>query len=323
MRIWLRPSDASNVLFAYTRCVTLIASPRLDVRDLRVVAAVASVGTTAAAAELLHLTQSAVSRALAVAEDHAGVELFDRSVRGLVPTAAGRMLVEAAPRLLADFTSLESRLKKPTPEQLYLRLAAECYMAYPWLARALLYLRERMPDARLELRVNYTETAIEALHDGKLDLALTMGSPARGLPARRLFEDELIFFVSASHPLAERAHLRPRDIIEHGLIATSTRSKDEWFLRQVFGSRRPAFRAERMPITEAIVELVRAGAGIGVLSEWILGPYLAKDPSLRVLRLRKGPLRRPWQLVHRPEVASQLPVLVDGILSARPIVSLP
>ena len=94
-----------------------IPSPRLEVRDLRVVLALATSGTTAAAAEVLHITQSAVSRALAVAEDHAGAELFTRTPRGLLPTEAGDALLDAAPALLSDLVDIERRLRHPAPRR--------------------------------------------------------------------------------------------------------------------------------------------------------------------------------------------------------------
>jgi LysR family transcriptional regulator for metE and metH len=62
--------------------IALPAASRLDTRDLRLVLALAGAGTTAAAADTLHRTQPAVSRALLGAEHRLGVRLFDRTPRG-------------------------------------------------------------------------------------------------------------------------------------------------------------------------------------------------------------------------------------------------
>src|ERR671918_456963 len=59
--------------------------PRLDVRDLQVVLAIAATGSTVKAAAKLHVTQSAVSRGLALAEEKLDLRLFDRTRRGLAP----------------------------------------------------------------------------------------------------------------------------------------------------------------------------------------------------------------------------------------------
>jgi len=294
--------------------------PRLDARDLQVVIAIGAEGTTAAAADVLHLTQSAVSRALAVAEDHAGAPLFERTPRGLVPTPAGATLLEEGPKLLAELAALERRLRAPRPQPRKVRLAAECFMAYPLLAEVVLRLRRSAPELRLEMPIEHGERAVGATVEGALDAAMVTSRPPRGMARHDLFEDELCFVVGRDHPLASRGALRPRDLTEHTLLAPNARTDDAWFMRQVFGSRRPRLRVQRLPITEAMLQLARAGVGVALLSEWVVAPHLAAPQSgLRMLRLKKGPLRRKWRLIHRPDLASIAPLLVDAILGARPV----
>ena len=108
-------------------------------------------------------------------------------------------------------------------------------------------------------------------------------------------------------------------IAEATLLVPSSTAHDALFARAVFGSRIPRkLRVDRVPVTEAIVELARAGLGIGVLSEWLAGAYVGEGSGLRVLRLRKGPIKRTWRLAYHPELASLAPLLVDGIVGARP-----
>src|SRR3954471_22235015 len=84
--------------------------PQLEVRDLELVLALAESGSTARAASRLHLTQSAISRALTKAEERVGLRLFERVARGVVPTRAGERLIAGAPRLLGDLRQLERSL---------------------------------------------------------------------------------------------------------------------------------------------------------------------------------------------------------------------
>src|SRR5262245_18060711 len=87
--------------------------PRLDVRDLQIVLAVASAGSTVKAAVSLHLTQSAVSRGLLVVERKLGRPLFERTTRGLTPTPVGRKLLSGATTVLEQLTDLESQVRAP------------------------------------------------------------------------------------------------------------------------------------------------------------------------------------------------------------------
>lgn len=295
------------------------SSPRIDVRDLRVVVALGRSGTTAAAAQRLHLTQSAVSRALAAAESHAGVPLFTRTARGLVPTSAGAMFLDAAPGMLAELSALERRMREPAPAPRRVRLVAECHMAYPWLAKVVLHLRRTAPGVRLEIPVEHSQRAVEALAEGSVDAALLTSRPPPGFKSTQMLEDELMFVVSSEHPLATKRALAPRDIASHPLLVPTARTEDARFLRFVFGSRPPRLRVERLAVTEAIIELARAGLGIAVLSEWVARAYLeSPNAGLEALRLRKGPLTRSWRLSHAPELAQAAPLLADAIRAAQP-----
>ncbi|MBX3270641.1 MAG: LysR family transcriptional regulator [Sandaracinaceae bacterium] len=294
--------------------------PRLDVRDLRVVLALGGAGTTAAAARTLHLTQSAVSRALAVAEDHAGVPLFSRTARGLVPTRAGEALLEAAPGLLADLVGLERRLREPPPAPRRVRLVAECHMAYPWLAEVVLRLRRSAPSVHLEMPVEQSVRAAHALAEGAIDAALLTSRVPPGLASTAAADDELLFLVATDHALADSPVLAPRDLARHPLLVPTVRTQDARFVRFAFGARRPRLQVERIAVTEAIIELARAGLGIAILSEWVAAPYLdAPAPGLVARRLRKGPLRRRWRLAWAPALDGIAPLLLEAIRAACPL----
>ncbi|RKH66387.1 LysR family transcriptional regulator [Corallococcus llansteffanensis] len=285
-----------------------IASPpatRLDVRDLRVVLALASAGTTAKAAAVLHLTQPAVSRALLAAEERLGARLFERTPRGLVPTVAGQELVTGATRLLVELGDLEHRVRAPVAPSVRLRLVCECYTAYHWLPSALVTLRKSLPGLGLSLSVEHTQAPVQALMAGELDVALitTASVPPRiGVEARPLFSDEIVFVMAASHPLASRRALTREDIRGSTILTGQTPpAETHWFMTQVFGRERPRLKVEKLPLTEAILDVARAGLGIAVISEWITTPHLAKG-DLVTKRLASGALRRPWRMAWRKEV---------------------
>lgn len=294
-----------------------IPSPALEVRDLRVLIALADSGTTSSAAATLHLTQSAVSRALAQAEARAGHRLFSRTPRGLVPTAACDRLLEHAPRLLDELVALERSLSARAPSPKRLRIVSQCYTAYPWLPTVLTHLEKHAPWLRLELALEHTADPCDALERGSIDLALlTSGEPA-GTLARPLFADEIVFVVGKSHPLAGARHIERSDLAESTLLIADARADDAWFLKKVFGAKPPRLRAQRLPVTEALIELARAGAGIGVISEWIVGPHV-KAGGLLAKRLARGPLLRPWHLAYRREIAKDVEPVLEALATLAP-----
>jgi LysR family transcriptional regulator for metE and metH len=281
-----------------------LPSPRLEVRDLRVVLAVAAAGTTARAARLLHMSQPAASRALLAAEERLGVALFTRSPRGLVPSAAGAELVSAAGHLLVELADLEQRLRRPPPQPRKLRLVCECYTAYHWVPSALVELRRSLPDLELELAVEHTNAPVPALTAGAIDIALLTASPVpREFEERRLFSDELLFVMSASHPLASQRVLTRADLRTHTLLMQrAPELAAAWFMTRVFGRARPRLRFQILPLTEAVLDVARAGQGIALLSEWVARPHLGRG-DLVAKRLASGRLDRPWRIAFRRDVA--------------------
>ena len=279
--------------------------PRLDVRDLQVVLAVADASSTAKAATRLHVSQSAVSRALLSAEDKLGAKLFERTVRGLAPTAAGRRLIDAAGPFLAQLADLESAVSTSIARTIRLRLVCECYTAYRWLPTALAKLKPNLPRLEIALAVEHTNAAVAALASGDADVALLTTGAVRGrIDEEPLFSDEIVFVVGTSHPLATQPLITPADVRDNVLItsATTPPAEAQWFYTKVFGKRIPKLQFLRFPLTEAIIDATRAGMGIGIMSEWIASGYLSHG-DLVVKRLKSGPLLRPWRIAFRPELA--------------------
>lgn len=291
----------------------------LDSRDLEVVLAVAAAGSTTKAAAKLHRTQSAVSRALCLTEEKLGIRLFERRSHGLVPTSAGQKLVEGAGPLLAQLVELERSIIG-VPELRRVRLVCECYTAYRWLPSMLAALRRKVPALEVTIAVEHTQDPVAALRDGEIDVALLTHASVkgvRGIAEKPLFDDEILFIVSTAHPLASRRSVTPADLETNMLVTSAPESEGRWFVREVFGRRRPKLSFMRLPLTEAVVDAARAGLGIAVLSEWITSAYLEAG-DLVAKRLSRGPLRRPWRIASRDEIAEDAAELASVLRASAP-----
>jgi LysR family transcriptional regulator for metE and metH len=300
--------------------------PRLEVRDLEVVLALASTGSTTKAASALHLTQSAVSRALCLAEERVGTRLFDRTRVGLSPTPAGERLVAGARSILAQLGSLERETLSPAATApTRVRLVCECYTAYRWLPSALIEMRRALPRLDVSLALEHTDDPAPALARGEIDIALLTTAPLPSERASReplvekpLFSDEVVFLVAPSHPLASRRAITKQDLMRHALITSRVPPEEaRWFLRRVFGKATPALSLLQLPLTEAIVDAARAEMGIAVLSEWIASAYVERGDVV-VKRLATGPLQRPWRIAYRRDVEAAAEPLRSYLASSLP-----
>ncbi|MFY0541139.1 LysR family transcriptional regulator [Nannocystis pusilla] len=279
----------------------------------------AAAGTTAAAASTLHLSQPAVSRALLAAEDRLGTRLFERSPRGCRRRRrASRWWPErrgCSPSWWRSSGACE-RLRSGR------RACAWCASA----TRPITGCRRRSPSwprTRPASSSRWRSSTARAgggadRRDHRRRAADHGGGAAGEIATQPLFSDEIVFVVAPTHALARKPTLSRDDLRAARLITGETpEAETRWFLRRVFGRGRLPGRAQRLPLTEAILDVARAGMGVAVLSEWMAGPHLGRG-DLVVKRLSSGPLRRPWRMAWRREAEEAARCLLAALKAAAP-----
>ncbi|HEX8695780.1 MAG TPA: LysR family transcriptional regulator [Longimicrobium sp.] len=301
----------------------------LSLRDLELVAAITDEGSVTRAAQKLYVTQSAASHQLRKLERRVGTALFQRSGRKMTPTPAGARLTEAARETLAGLKRAEEDVKRLVAGRAaVLRISTECYTCYHWLPPVLAALQERFPAVEVHIVAEATRRPVPALLAGKLDLAI-VSTPVRDrrLRAFPLFDDELVVVVAPGHPKAWDDFFAAEDFAGEHLITYDLDERDSTVLSEVLrpAGVRPA-RWTRMQLTEAILELVKAGMGITVLARWAAAP-LVESGAVRALPLTAHGFRRRWRaLVPRhkttpPHVAEFARLLVEEMCGACPVVA--
>src|SRR5580765_4892544 len=185
----------------------------LEIRHLRLVAAVADVGSLTRAGDSLHLTQSALSHQLRDIESRLGAALFLRVGKRLVLTPAGERLLSSARDVLDRLERTERDIRDKGRERAgLLRITTECYTCYHWLPALLTRYRRRFPRVEVRIDVEATRRPFEMLLAGRIDVAL-VSSPVRDrrLVVTPIFEDELVVIAAPSHPFARKTYVRPAD----------------------------------------------------------------------------------------------------------------
>jgi len=268
----------------------------LEVRHFQLVAAIADTGSLAAASLKLHLIASALSHQLRDAETRLGGRLFQRRHRKLLLTGAGERMLASARRVLAEIEEVENG--RDAPEDL-IRLSTGCYTVYGWLPPVLRRFQAEHPRVELKIVLEATRQPVPALLAGELDLALTTETPDKArLTSTRLFEDELLLLVPAGHRLDRRGRpVSAEELVrEHLLVYDAPREQLDVFTRLLWPAGLEPRRVSRVPLTEALVELVRGGVGVATLPRWIL-PAGAGRRGLAFQRLTPRGIRRRWSAV--------------------------
>lgn len=268
----------------------------LDSRHLRLVAEVARTESVTRAADRLNVTQSAVSHQLREIEHRLGTVLFIRSGRRMLPSPAGRLLVDAASRVLATIGEVEHRVSQLARNVAgELRLSAHCHTGYHWLPAIVKGLRPQYPTFEICISPEFTMDPIAALLDARIDLALMNNdSDDRRLRYYELFDDEHVAIVDPSHAWAARAWLTPEELVSEQLYLYSRSIEHSFIVQKVL---RPAGvsleRVTYLQLTEGILEMVKAGMGVSVLPRWSIVNAIAAG-EITALRITRGGVFRKW-----------------------------
>jgi LysR family transcriptional regulator for metE and metH len=253
--------------------------PMLEIRHLQLVAAVAAEGGVTRAGRLLHLSQSALSHQLRDAEERLRVRLFDRIGKRMVLTPAGERLLRSARLVLEELRSFEDDVRRgrERPREL-LRLTTECNTVYHWLPSRLRLLERAHPDVDVQVLASASDDPLPSLLEGQIDLAI-VHRPVRDsrLRSRALFRDELVVVLPPGHRLSAKPFVAAEDLAPEHLILYSIPREANLVFREVLipAGVSPA-RVTHIQLTEAIVELVKAGLGVSVLARWSVAPSLER-----------------------------------------------
>ncbi len=274
-------------------------SPSIEVRHFSLVNEIAATGSVTRAADRLHLTQSALSHQLRDIESRLSVQLFLRLGKKMVLTPAGERVLGAARRVLDEIARAEDDLRLMSQHgKGVLRLCTQCNTGYHWLPPLLQSFHRKFPGVDVQIMVNATDRPIEALLEGQIDLAIvTSEVDDKRLVTAPLFEDELVAVVAPSHPFAKRSYIEPDDFAEEHLIIYTADRSESYAFRRILGPAgvEPA-RVSQVPLTEAILELVKAGLGVSVMARWAIEPAL-KAGTVRAVRITRRGVLRPWTAV--------------------------
>ena len=285
----------------------------LEVRHLKLVRSVNTHGSLTRAGAELHLTQSALSHQLRDIELRLGSALFLRVGKRMVLTPAGEQLLGSAVDVLATLERTEEAIRRlAVAGGGVLRISTECYTCYHWLPSLLKEYRHAHSRVEIQVVAEATQHPLPYLLDGRLDLAI-VSDPVRDrrLVARRLFDTEMVVIVAPRHPLATRPYVRAEDFAHETLLIYPP--KEESSIYQdvlVPAGIRPA-DLQQIQLTEAIIELVKAGLGIAVLARWAVAPYV-KAGALRAVPLTRRGYRRAWSAATLKDMA-RVPYVRDFI----------
>jgi LysR family transcriptional regulator, regulator for metE and metH len=267
----------------------------LDVRHLKLVSVLATTSNMTRAAQELNVTQSALSHQLRDIEDRLGTRLFERRSRKMALTPPGQRLLATARQVLEALEQVEREVRGSAGPRSVLRLTTECYTCYHWLPELLRGYHQDHADVDVQIVVDATRRPLPALLEDQVDLAIVIGDPRHARVAfRPLFADELVAVMAPGHRLLKRPYLVAEDFRdEHLVLYDAPKEELSIFTRVLVPARVSPRRVSHVQLTEAILEMVKSGLGIGVMARWVALPQL-REGSLEARPVTAHGLPRSW-----------------------------
>ncbi len=251
------------------------ASP-LEIRHLRTLAALRDTGSLVRAAQLLNLTQSALSHQIKQLEEGYGCTLFAR--KSLPPqfSASGQRLLALADSVLPQIAQAERDMVRLASGQAgQMRIAVECHTCFDWLMPVMDQFRSCWPEVELDIVSGFNPDPMGLLHQDRADLAIVAEPDAsEALDFHPLFSFEIRALLANQHPLLTKPYLSAHDFVDQTLITYPVPDEMLDIVRQVLAPAgvRPARRSTEL--TAAMLQLVASGRGIAALPLWAVQGYL-------------------------------------------------
>ena len=290
----------------------------IEFRHLRTIKAIHDYGGLARAADMLHITQSALSHQIKGIEDQAGVELFVRRSKPLKLSAAGMRLLAAAETILPQVAALEAEFAGLQDGRAgRLHIAIECHACFEWLFPVLDQFRKAWPEVDVDIRPGLAFDALPALRKEEVDLVVS--SDPEDLPGTDftpLFDYEPVFLAASSHPLAGKNWVEAEDFAGETLITYPVeRARLDVFSQLLIPAGVEPAAVRQVELTAVILLLIASGRGVAVLPDWVVREVRLNSDYVTRPLTRGGITRRLYAATRSADTA--LPFMAHLIRLAR------
>ncbi|MBP0049027.1 LysR family transcriptional regulator [Marinobacterium sp. AK62] len=268
----------------------------MDTAGLTAFVTVADCHSFSQAAQQLFLTQSAVSKRIALLESQLDCRLFDRIGRQVILTEPGRRLLPRAREILHALEDAEQLIRDSTGEvRGRLTLAASHHISLHRLPPILKQFIQRYPEVELDLRFAASEVAYEGVLKGDLELALITLAPEADerILSRTLWSDRLQYVVATTHPLALQDSVSLNELNRYPAILPGTETFTHQRVRQQLALQG---LEPNLGMSTDYLDTIRMMVSIGL--GWSLLPETMIDHSLHRLETGTEPVYRPLGCIH-------------------------
>jgi LysR family transcriptional regulator for metE and metH len=245
----------------------------LERNHLTIIQTIEKVGTLTEAANLLCLTQSALSHSIKKLEQQLGVAVWLKEGRRLRLTQAGQAILNLADRVLPQFAHSEQVIAKMAEgSQGSLRIGMECHPCYQWLLNIVGPFLKEFPKVDLDVRQRFQFGGVGALLGFDIDVLITPDPLyVTGLEYLPVFDYEHVLVVAKSHHLADKTYVLPQDLSTENVITYPVEpSRLDIFSQFCTPAGVAVKKHTQIETTEILLQMVASGRGVAALPRWLV-----------------------------------------------------
>lgn len=279
----------------------------ISLKQLKVFIAITQHDTLTAASEALFLSKAAVSMALSELEKQIGHSLFDRVNNRLILNQEGQKLLPLADEIIERAQGIEQLFDNNQALSGQLRIGASDTIGNQIAPYLLSDFRRETSHLSQSLFISNSALICEKLVDYELDLALIEGKTLHPqLISTQFSDDEMCVVCAPNHPLVRQSNVTVGELENSDWILREPGSGSREFFLRVIAPRIEQWQESfQLNTTEALINSVSAGLGLGCLSKLAAEPAL-HDGRVVELKLPLDMKRRFWLLVHKEKYQSPL-----------------
>jgi len=251
--------------------------------DMEIFATAIERGSFSAAARVLGLSPSAVSRTISGIEARFGVRLIVRTTRALAMTAEGEAYYHAARRILADLTEVEQAIGEQAAPRGRLRVSTTHSYGRRYIVPLLGEFADLYPGIIVD--ISLTDTVIDLVEE-RADVAIRIGPlPDSPLIARRLGESDRAVIASPAYLAKYGTPAVPEELQRHRCIGFNFRRRQPWwpFVRDGQSFDLPVTPAIEANNGDTVVQLALDGVGIARVGRFNVADEIADSRLIEIL----------------------------------------
>lgn len=276
--------------------------------------AIQQAGGLARAADLMNMTQSALSHQVKGLEEQTGVELFVRRTKPLKLSAAGQRLLRLADKVLPEIEKAQEEFRGlRSGKSGRMHIAIECHACFEWLFPVLERFRHNWPDVDVDIKAGLAFDALPALQKEEVDLVISSDpEDIPGVTFVPLFDYSPVFVASAKHPLAAKPYIEPEDFRGETLITYPVdRTKLDIFSQLLMPAKVEPAAIRPVELTDVILMLVASNRGVSVLPDWVVREVKYSSDYITRPLTAQGITRRMYAAIREDDAAK--PYMTDWI----------